>query len=188
MQEPHKKGIAIHLDPESCARGRKVPSEALTGENAGQPWSSEITSTGVPTLWNGGEGHTANRATREQFAGAAESKTLCMRGHSMRENRETPSASSTHGGEDRPEKGRCSASGRHAVGESDDPIVPAKRANKAGPMAAAESVEGRGSTKGNALAVGHAPDTAPDSRVDRRQGVRPDACWRWTVGPEVRAV
>jgi hypothetical protein len=181
MQEPHKKGVANHLGPESCARGRKVPGEALTGEHAGQPWSSEITSTGVPTLWNGGEGHTANRASREGFDGAAESETLSMRGRSMRENRETPSASSTRGGEDRPEKSGCSTSGRHALGESDDLIVPAKRANKAGPWAAAESVTGRGSTKGNAVAVGHAPDTAPDPRVDRRQGVRPDALVRWSV-------
>jgi group II intron reverse transcriptase/maturase len=36
----------------------------------------------------------------------------------------------------------------HASGESDDLIVPAKRANKAG-QPAAESVEGRGSAKGN---------------------------------------
>jgi hypothetical protein len=43
MQEPHKKGVAIHLGPESCADGRKVVGEALTGEHAGQPLSSEIT-------------------------------------------------------------------------------------------------------------------------------------------------
>jgi len=41
MQEPHKKGVANHLGPESCARGRKVPGEALTDK--GQPLSSEIT-------------------------------------------------------------------------------------------------------------------------------------------------
>jgi hypothetical protein len=43
MKEPHKKGPAIHLDPESCAGDRKVASEALTGAHAGQPLSSEIT-------------------------------------------------------------------------------------------------------------------------------------------------
>ena len=37
---------------------------------------------------------------------------------------------------------------RHVSGESDDLIVPEKQANNAGPPAA-ESVEGRGSTKGN---------------------------------------
>jgi hypothetical protein len=181
MQEPHKKGVANHLGPESCVRDRKVTNEALTGEDAGQPWSSEITSTGVPTLCNGGEGHTVNRACRERFTDAAESETLSMRGRSMRENRETPSASSTHRGEERSEKSGCSTSDRHAVGESDDLIVPAKRANKAGLWAAAESVEGRRSTKGNAFAVGHAPDTAPDPRVDRREGVRSVASACWTV-------
>ena len=31
MQEPHKKGIANHLDPELCAGGGNVAGEALTG-------------------------------------------------------------------------------------------------------------------------------------------------------------
>jgi hypothetical protein len=44
--------------------------------------------------------------------------------------------------------------------KSDGPIVPAKRANKAG-TPAAESVEERGSPKGNAARCGLAPDTAP---------------------------
>jgi hypothetical protein len=42
--------------------------------------------------------------------------------------------------------------------KSDGPIVPAKRANKAG-TPVAESVEERGSLKGNALARVFAPDT-----------------------------
>jgi hypothetical protein len=37
----------------------------------------------------------------------------------------------------------------HVPEESDDLVVPTKRANKAGQPLAAESVEGRGSTKGN---------------------------------------
>ena len=49
MQEPHKKGLANHLDPESCAGDREVAGEALTGAHAGQPLSSEITLSGVPT-------------------------------------------------------------------------------------------------------------------------------------------
>ena len=50
MQEPHQKGIANRLDPESCADAGNRVGEALTGAHAGQPWSSEITSPGVPTL------------------------------------------------------------------------------------------------------------------------------------------
>ncbi len=57
MQEPHKKGLANHLDPESCAGGREAAGEALTGAHAGQPLSSEITSFGLPTLYGDGEGN-----------------------------------------------------------------------------------------------------------------------------------
>ncbi len=79
---------------------------------------------------------------------AAESQTLSMRGNSMRENRETPATPSTDGGEGRSEKANCRTSDAHVAGESDGPIVPAKRANKAG-TPGAESVEERGSPKGN---------------------------------------
>jgi RNA-directed DNA polymerase len=172
MKEPHKKGLAIHLDPESCAGGRKVAGEALTGAHTGQPLSSEITLIGVPTSCCEGEGHRQDGARREPSGHAAESETLSTCGNSMRENRETPALPSAVGGEGRPEKASGRTSGTNSVGESDDPVVPAKRTNKVGPLAAAESVEGRGSTKGNVFAVGRAPDTAPDQRVDRLEGVR----------------
>jgi hypothetical protein len=71
-----------------------------------------------------------------------------MRGNSMRENRETPETPSVDGTLGRPVKAKCRTTGVHVTGESDDPIVPAKRANNAG-VPAAEPVEGRGSTKGN---------------------------------------
>jgi hypothetical protein len=48
--------------------------------------------------------------------------------------------------------------------ESDGLIVPVKRANKAGVKAVAESVEGRGSTKGNVAPTLLAPDTVPGTR------------------------
>ncbi len=40
MKAPHVKGIASPSGPESCVGDREVASEALTGENAGQPLSS----------------------------------------------------------------------------------------------------------------------------------------------------
>jgi RNA-directed DNA polymerase len=85
---------------------------------------------------------------REPSINAAESKTPCMRGRFMRGNRETPESPSTDGGEGRSEKATGRTSDTHDPGESDGPIVPRKRANKAG-RPAAESVEGSGSTKGN---------------------------------------
>jgi len=39
----------LHYGPESCAGSREIAREALTRENAGQPLSSEITLSGVPT-------------------------------------------------------------------------------------------------------------------------------------------
>ena len=90
---------------------------------------------------------------------AAESKTLCMRGNSLRGNRETleiPSPKARDG-----PRRHCRTSDMHVSRESDGPIVPEKRANKAGPKAAAESVEGRGSTKGNDGQALLAADTAP---------------------------
>jgi hypothetical protein len=58
MKEPHRKGLATHPDPESCASRRKVAGEALTGAHAGQVLSSEIClSFGVPTSFWEAEGY-----------------------------------------------------------------------------------------------------------------------------------
>ncbi len=86
---------------------------------------------------------------REPTDDATESKNLRMDGHLPRGNRETPVAPSAVGGGGRLGTVNDQAPNAHAAGESDGLIVPKKQANKAGPTAAAESVEGRGSTKGN---------------------------------------
>jgi hypothetical protein len=177
MKEPHKKGIAHHLDPESCADAGNRVGEALTGAHAGQPSSSEVTSPGVPTLYGEGEGHLQDDATCEPSRNATESETLRMRGNSLHGNRETPKASvtsnafSADGAAERSEKASGRTSGMHAFGESDGSIVPQKQANNAD-VSVAEPVEGRGPTKGNDLSVGHAPDSAPGARGRGRRGVR----------------
>jgi hypothetical protein len=56
-----------------------------------------------------------------------------MRDSSLRENRETPETSAPVGGAERSEKATSRTSGMHVPGESDDLIVPTKRANKVGP-------------------------------------------------------
>jgi RNA-directed DNA polymerase len=172
MREPYEEGIANRLDPESCAGGREVAGEALTGAHTGQPLSSEITLIGVPTQFREGEGHMQDGVRREPSGNAAESQTLSTCGNSMRENRETPAIPVAGGGAGRPEKALRLTSGMHVAGESDDSIVPTKRANKAGLPTAAESVEGRGSVKGNVFAVDRVPDSVPDQRVARLEGVR----------------
>jgi len=171
MKEPYKEGVANRLGPESCADGRKVAGEALTGEHAGQPLSSEITTSACRLSPYMGKA-TPRAASSEQPAGAAESETLSMRESSVRENRETPETPTPVAGVGRSEKGVSLKSGMHVSGESDDSIVPTKRANNVGQPATAEPVEGRGSTKGNVLAVGRVPDAVPEERVDRLQGVR----------------
>ena len=86
---------------------------------------------------------------REPTDDATESKTLRMDGHSPHGNRETPEVPLPVGGRGRLGKVIDQTPNVHADGESDDLIVPEKQANKVGPTPAAESVEGRGSTKGN---------------------------------------
>jgi len=99
-------------------------------------------------------------AHRKPTLDTAESKTLSMRGNSMHGNRETLETSSPQK-EERSEKALCRTSDIHVSRESDGSIVPEKQANKAGQTAAAESVEGRGPTKGNDTQALLAADTAP---------------------------
>jgi len=131
MKEPYKKGVANHLDPESCAETGNRLGEALTGAHAGQPSSSEITTPGVPTLLTEREGHIRDDDnTRQSPRNATESQTLGMRGNSLHGNRETPKASATsnassaNGRAERSEKALGHTSGVHVFGESDHSIVP----------------------------------------------------------------
>jgi len=177
MQEPHRKGVANRPDPESCAGEGNDAGEALTGAHAGQVLSSEITTIGVPTLLTDGEGHMEDSVTRELFPDAAESKPLSMCGNSMRGNRETLGILLPDGGGGRSEKANGRTSGTHVPGESDSSIVPKKRANKAATMprmapAAAESVEERGLTEGNAKRTLLVPDAEPGKRGIGLPGVR----------------
>ena|ERR1700676_3273099 len=174
MQEPYQKGLANHLDPQSCAGDRKVPGEALTGAHTGQPLSSEITTSACRPCPDKGKA-TPEVPLSEGLPGAAESKTLGMCGNSMRENRETPATPAADGAAGRSEKASGRTADMHDAGESDDLVVPPKQTNNAGPLAAAESVEGRGSAKGNAPTAGRAPDSEPDQRVVRLAEVRQTA-------------
>ena len=146
MQESHGKGPASHPDPESCVDGRKAGGEALTGAHAGQPSSCEIIQSGVPTPLSEAEGHAEISATGKPISDPAQSKTLRMRGNSLHGNREVPTSSIPW--VDRLGKAASRTPRMYAVGKSDDLIVPGERANKG--RRPAESVEGRGSAKGNA--------------------------------------
>ena len=110
-------------------------------------------------------------AKRKPLADAAESETLRMRGNSLHGNRETLETPPPFGG-GRSEKAICRTADMHVSRESDDSIVPEKRANKTGSKAVAEFVEGRGSTKGNVTQTLLVPDSVSGRRGMGLWGVR----------------
>ena len=88
MKESYEQGLASHSAPNPTLMAVTPWVLHGLGVHAGQPLSSEISSFRVPTLSNRGEGHMRHDANGESWRDAAESKTLCMRGNSRRENRE----------------------------------------------------------------------------------------------------
>ena len=123
---------------EALVRGKRRPGIELRNHHSG-----------VPTLLAEGEGYTVRSVKRELHTGPAESKTLCMRGNSMHENREIPyvpvGVCRWVG------RGRRKPHVRHVriweVGQShstDEASEQRRRRRRP-----AEEVEGRGLTKGN---------------------------------------
>ena len=60
VQVHYDEGVAIHIDPESCAGGCEAVREALTGARAGQPLSGENSVRGADAL-EVAEGNTVGR-------------------------------------------------------------------------------------------------------------------------------
>jgi hypothetical protein len=90
MRELYIEGVAIHGGPESCVGVRKGAGEALTGVRVG--WAIEPRNhlvRGADVVSRGGRPHRWQRY-RELPGDPARSENPCMRGISMRENREVP--------------------------------------------------------------------------------------------------
>ena len=83
-----------------------------------------------------------------------------MSGNFKRENREILMVSKSQD-QERPENASGGTAGMHAMGKSDDFVVPTKRTNKAA-AAAAESVEERRSPQGSDGALVCTSDTEPN--------------------------
>jgi len=90
MKELYIEGLATHDAPESCAVVRKGGGEALTGADVGRAIEPRKNlSSGCRRFQIDGRPRRHQRH-RELLADPARSKNLCMRGISMRENREIP--------------------------------------------------------------------------------------------------
>lgn len=76
------------MAPSHVRVAARLHVKQLTGENAGQPLSSEITASGCRPCDLMGKATSGTALFSESFKDPAESKTLCMYGNSMIENRE----------------------------------------------------------------------------------------------------
>jgi len=91
MKESNIEGLATHDGPEPCVVVRKGGGEASVGVRAGRAIEprKDKSDRGADALTTGGRQHRWRRF-RESPADLAGSENLCMRGISMRENREIP--------------------------------------------------------------------------------------------------
>ena len=65
MKESHRKGLAIHPEPESCDVRRRADVEALTGAHAGWVLSSEIRLVRGADVVRPAEGNTEGSSSRD---------------------------------------------------------------------------------------------------------------------------
>ena len=90
MKETYIEGVASHDGPESCVGPREGDGEALTGVRAGRDIEPRNhIDRGADAVHRSGRQHDQERQ-REPLSDPARSKAPCMRGLSVRENREVP--------------------------------------------------------------------------------------------------
>ena len=90
MEELDVEGLATHGGPEPCVDDPRGRGEALVGAHVGRGIEPRKNlGPGCRRFQIGGRQHRRQRY-RELPAGPARSKNPCMRGISMRENREVP--------------------------------------------------------------------------------------------------
>src|SRR4051812_19441672 len=145
VQVHYGEGVAIHIGPESCAGGREAVREALTGECAGQPLSHEKADFPGADAVRYAEGHTKGRAIASSPTTRRGRRPWHVQTLFVREpggpRRHTAIGPRREGEEPKPMM--------HGHEKSDPAIVAKKPANNAG-QPAAERVERRAGTEGNA--------------------------------------
>lgn len=98
MKESYREGIASHSGLEPNAGGGNHAGVASGRGNAGQLWSSEITTFVCRSCPDLEKATLASPLRGEVTSDTAESEKLSMRGHSKRENREVLWVSARQGG------------------------------------------------------------------------------------------
>src|SRR5258707_13883108 len=159
----YDEGVANHIGPESCAGGREAAREALTGECAGQPLSHEKADIPGADAVRYAEGHTKGRAiasspTTRRGRRPWHVQTLFVRepGGLVVDQGGMPRIGPHREGEEPKPM-------MHGREKSDPAIVARKPANNAG-QPAAERVERRAGTEGNA-GQQNTPGAGPGKRV-----------------------
>ncbi len=170
MKESYRENLASSSGLEPYAGGGDTAGVAWGKGDAGQPLSSEITHSVCRPCPDRGKA-TSPQPHGKAAVDTAESQTLSMCLNSKRENREILLLSVNQLDEspcevERSENVTDGTSGMNGNRKSDNPILPAKRANKAG-IPVAESAEERGLPKGNAPCHKTALDTEPDDAGKR---------------------
>ena len=164
MKVQHGKDVTHHSGPESCGADREVCTEALTGDTGRPAIEPRNQKHGMPTLLSEAEGYMGQDVMRESCSDPARSETLSMSGSLTNRNREISSVPmQSVGGAG---KAQSHNPAIHAGEKSDMPIVPKKPSNKG--EFPAETVEGRGVTKGNS---GEPPASRTQSRIHVSMGL-----------------
>ena len=115
MKELYGERLATHADPESCAGSRKGSGEALTGAHAGraiEPRKPQVL--GADAVTASGRQHDLEQhceheidLARSKNSEGGRSDGGCMRGISMRENREVPCSPAADGAAGRDGKAKA---------------------------------------------------------------------------------
>ena len=170
MKESYREGVASHPVPESCAGGREVLGEALTGVHIGRPLSRERNQIWVPTPSSGAEGNIAVRVSASARRTWRGRRTLACVETPCTEPGRSRGFSSRKGGlgTRREDESRTAAMNDHE--KSDNPIVPRKQANKAPPKEGRGVGGGKEVGQGKPAPVRHAPYTVTESRHVIRAG------------------
>jgi len=187
MKESYEEDGAHHFGLQrrgDC--GNKVVLSVRGEGVAGQPLSSEISSSACRPCSDKGEGHIAGVATAKTPADAAESENLSMPQHSNRENRDLPSVSQLTFDWERSANVSDGKADMHADGTSHGSIVPATTANKGAAEAPAESDEGRDPAKRNAEPTALSRTPGRNQRRSRglhgvREAARKDSTLKFTA-------